>query len=47
MKEKKFKELLKEVTYVPLAVYLFSRLESGSEKDSTYQNDYYLFKRVG
>lgn len=45
-KEKKFKEMLKELNYVPFAVYLYSKLEGGSETDSTYLNDLYLFKRV-
>jgi hypothetical protein len=41
-----FKTLLKEIYYIPFAVHLYTKLESGSDKDSAYQNDFYLFKRI-
>ena len=44
--EKKFKELVQEFHYLPFAVYLYQKLEVGSEKDSAYLNPLYLFKRV-
>lgn len=44
--ETKFRDLLSDIHYVPLAVYLYRKLESGSEADSAYRNDYYFFKRI-
>lgn len=44
--EQKFKEILSEVSFVPIAVHLYQKLEGGNETDSAYQNDYYFFKRV-
>lgn len=32
--------------YSSIVVYLYSKLIFGKETDSTYQNNYYLFKKV-
>lgn len=45
-KERKFRDLLQELHYVEFAVYIYQKLEQGSENDSAYQNDFYFFKRV-
>lgn len=45
-KERRFRELLKELHYPEFAVHLYQKLENGKETDSAYMNDYYLFKRI-